>query len=108
MQRPDLDRIVLAFAVIILLMAAGLGFSLVSGYYQARDLCDFQRRSWTIQHQQILDDAVPNKPTEAVLRAFPEIRPFYEPGNPLYDETVRSLNKRRDRRLAVLGGRPEC
>ncbi len=93
---------------ILVVLAGGLSLSLVRSYYQAQDLCDFQQRSFTIQRQQILDDAVPDKPTEAVLRAFPEIRPFYDPKNPLYAEQVRSLNVRRDRRLKVLGNRPDC
>jgi len=98
----------LGLLVIVAFLAAGIAFSLVTGYYQSRELCDSQKRAWNISRQQILDDAVPEKPTEAVLRAFPQLRPFYEEGNPLYDEQIHSLNKRRDRRLRVLGDRPDC
>lgn len=75
---------------------------------QAAKLCTFQHRSWDIQHLQILDDAKPSKPSEAILRAFPQFRSFYDPKNPLYAEQIRSLNERRDRKLKILGPRPIC
>lgn len=83
--------------------------------HQQRDLraltrssCEFQQRSWRTQRAQIRDDAVPVKPSEAILRAFPQFRPFYDPENPLYADQIRALNARRDRKLRILGLPPSC
>lgn len=94
--------------VVVVMFAAGLSFSLVAGYRQSRELCDFQERSWKTQRLQILDDGKPQKPSEAILRAFPQIRPFYDKRNPLYAEQIKSLNERKVRKLRILGDRPSC
>ena len=101
-------RHVLELFVVVLVFAAALTVSLIAAAQQRSALCEFQKRSFVTQRQQILDDAQPQKPSEATLRAFPQLRPFYDTSNPLYAEQVRALNTRRDRRLVILGGRPDC
>lgn len=108
MRRSNPIWRVIGLLAVVVILAAGLAYTTVSTVRQTNELCGFQHRSWDIQHQQILDDAVPQKPTEAVLRAFPAIRPFYDPKNPLYAEQVNALNHKRDRQLRVLGSRPNC
>lgn len=98
----------IALLVVVVIFAAALGFTLLSAVWQANNLCDFQQRSWKTQRLQIADDAKPQKPSEQVLRAFPQIRPFYDPKNPLYAEQIRILTEHADRKYRILGARPEC
>lgn len=91
---------------ILIMFAAGLSFSLTAGYFQARELCDAQRRIWTTQRLSILDDAVLQKPSPLILRALH--LPPYDPKNPLYADQIRTLNDRSTRKLKILGLKPDC
>jgi hypothetical protein len=97
---------VIGLMVVLVAFAAGLSFSLTAGYLQSRELCDAQRRIWTTQRLSILDDAVLLKPSPLILRALH--LPPYDPKNPLYAEQIHVLNAKRDRKLSILGSRPNC
>lgn len=71
-------------------------------------ICDYETRSWRNSVAQIHSDTQPQKPSEAVLRAFPQLRPFYDPKNPLFAEQIRALARTERRRLRVLGPQPKC
>ena len=70
--------------------------------------CHDRRHQWTALHSVIVKSYATAKPSAALLNAFPQLKPFYTPGSPQYDEQQRLATGRRDDVLAVLGDRPDC
>lgn len=97
-----------ALSVILVLFAAGLIFSLTAGYFQDRELCASQKRSWDIDRAQIEDDAKPQPANEAILRTIPAFRAYGTPGTPEYEQARVLAEQKRTRKLALLGNRPSC
>lgn len=56
----------------------------------------------------IVESYKPQPPNPAIVRLFPQLEPFYTPGNPQYDDARARAIEHRDRVLGVLGHRPNC
>lgn len=99
---------VIGLAVLVVLFAFALAYTMVVQVGQTNDACRDRKRQYDALHAVIIEQNKPQKPSEVILRAFPQFRPFYTPGTPEFDEAARIAAFRREAALGVLGGRPVC
>lgn len=90
------------------LLAAGTGYALIQLDHQATAACADRKQQDAALRDVIHSAYEASAPSDAVLNAFPELKPFYTSGTPEFEEQQRSLAAQRDRVLDKLGDRPTC
>lgn len=75
---------------------------------QNQQACDDRKHGWDASHNLVVKAYTPQAPSAALLNAFPQLKPFYTPGNPQYEEQLRRTEEQRDAVLGTLDGRPVC
>lgn len=95
---------VVGYLILALATVGAFGWLVVQRDQSCRD----RKHQWAAVHDIIQTAYAPSAPSDAVLNAFPALKPFYTPGNPSYEAQQRSLMAQRDRVLGKLGARPAC
>jgi hypothetical protein len=90
----------------LLVVAVAFSFFLVQ--QSNRHACIDRVRQYDALHKVIVTAYTPQRPSPSLLKTFPQLAPFYTPGNRQYDEQIRASLARRDQIIAVLGDRPRC
>lgn len=102
--REHVRLAVIGYVLLAVSTALSLGWLV-----DARDTsCRDRKHSWDALSDVIHTAYAPSAPSDAVLNAFPQLKPFYTPGSPQYVEQQHSLEAQRNRVLTKLGDRPVC
>lgn len=90
------------------ILAVGTTIALVAVQNEHAHACTDRKNQWTALHDVIVESYAPAKPSKAVLAAFPQLKPFYTPGNPAYEIAQRNADERQRAVLGKLGDKPSC
>lgn len=90
------------------ILALGLGFALLGVQTSQAQSCHDRKHQYDALHNVIDKSYAPSAPSAAVLDAFPQLKPFYTPGNPQYEAQQQAARDRKQGVLALLGDRPSC
>lgn len=109
--RTHLRLAVVGFVVLALANVAG--FAALNDQHNKTTMivkaaCRDRQHQWQALHDVIKSSYRLQKPPKALLAAFPQLKPFYTPGNKSYDEQAGAANARSDEVLGVLGPFPSC
>jgi hypothetical protein len=102
--REHVRLAVVGYVVLALATTVSLGWLVA----RRAEACVDRKHQWTALHSVIIESYSAQSPSPALLDAFPQLKPFYTPGNPLYEATVRAANDRRQAVLDKLGPKPSC
>ncbi len=102
-MRTRLGGVIAVVIVSIIAIAAGITVVASVG-----SQCRATQKQWRVLQAVIVKQNAPQKPSPIILRALPEFRQFFTPGNPSYVEAQRLARQRTKDVLDKLGPEPSC
>jgi hypothetical protein len=97
-------RTLIAYALVV----AALVYAIGALQVQTSHACTDRKHQYDALHKVIDKAYTSQRPSPTLLKAFPQLAPFYTPGNAQYDDQQARLATQRGRLIAVLGDRPDC
>jgi hypothetical protein len=104
----SLPKLIVRWRIAYAILVVAVAFAFFQMQEQAHQACRDRVRQYDAVHKVIDKAYTSQRPSPALLNAFPQLAPFYTPGNPQYDEQQHALREQRSRLIAVLGDRPSC